>query len=909
MKTIIAAVFAFLSTYVLYSQNMEVPASPQPGFDVIRSGIPQGTIDTVTYYSATTGTNRRAVVYMPPGYADEKNYPVLYLLHGIGGDEYEWLNGGHPQVILDNLYADGKISQMIVVMPNGRAMKDDRATGNIMAPDKVQAFADFEKDLLNDLIPFIEKNFPVIKDREHRPIAGLSMGGGQALNFGLGNLDKFAWVGGFSSAPNTKVPEQLMPDPDVSRGKLKLLWISCGDDDRLLSFSQRTSDYMKEKNVPHIYFIDKGGHDFTVWKNGLYMFSQLLFKPEVQGSKKIGDMLFGLFFEDINYSADGGLYAELVQNRSFEYNPAERRGWNPLSYWDYISPGFSIGRISVETKNPVHPNNPHYIVLDAEVVGNYEQFEGEAGVGIRNTGFGGMIIREGEKYNFSLFARLLSDAPVEILVSLQNPKGELLAVNTFDLASKEWKKYETTLTASAGNDSAALVVLVKNSGMIALDMISLFPDNTYKNRPNGMRADLAEMVAGMQPKFVRFPGGCLVHGDGLGNMYRWKNTVGPVEKRKAQRNIWGYHQTGGLGFYEYFQFCEDIGAKPVPVLPAGVSCQNSGGTWTIGGAGQKALCMEEMDDYINEVLDLVEWANGPSDSPWGKLRAAAGHPEPFNLEYIGIGNEDKITPEFLERFEMINKALKDKYPEISVIGTSGPFSDGEDFDRGWDFAKSLHLSVVDEHYYKDPQWFIDNHARYDSYDRTGPKVYLGEYASWGNKMYNAIVEAAYMTSLERNGDLVVMASYAPLLAKKDFTQWKTDLIFFDNRNIVPTPNFHVQKMFMTNQGDRYFSDVISYDRNDSLLAASCVTDSNSGDVILKLVNAGSEGKTMSADLSRFADITREAKQVVLQGDGNAENTFENPFNAVPVESEFEAAIAFDYVAPPMSLTVIRIKTN
>ncbi len=909
MKSIIAAFITLFFSLDVFSQNMDLPAPSQPGFDVIRHGIVKGTIDTITYHSQTTDTLRRAVIYLPPGYHTEKSYPVLYLLHGIGGDEFEWLRGGQPGVIFDNLYAGGKLQPMIVVMPNGRAMKDDRATGNIMAPDKVQAFADFENDLLNNLIPYIENNFPVIKDREHRAIAGLSMGGGQALNFGLGNLDKFAWVGGFSSAPNTKMPEQLMPDPDEAKDKLKLLWISCGDNDRLLSFSTRTSDYMKKNNVPHIYYVDQGGHDFTVWKNSLYMFSQLLFKPSVQGSKKISDMLFGLFFEDINYSADGGLYAELVQNRSFEYNPAERRGWNPLSYWDYISPGYSIGRISVETKDPVHPNNPHYIVLDAEVVGNYDQYKGEAGVGITNSGYGGMVIRDGDQYNFSLFAKLLTETPVEVLVNLQNQEGDVLAAHTFRVKSTDWQKYEATMTAATACDSAALVVLLKNRGITALDMISLFPVHTYKNRTNGLRADLAERLAEMQPKFVRFPGGCLVHGDGLGNMYRWKNTIGPLEQRKAQRNIWGYHQTGGLGFYEYFQFCEDIGAKPVPVLPAGVSCQNSGGTWNIGGAGQKALCLDEMDEYIREVLDLIEWANGPADSPWGKQRAAAGHPEPFNLEYLGIGNEDKITPEFLERFEMINKAVKEKYPEISVIGTSGPFSDGEDFEKGWEFAKTMQLPLVDEHYYKDPPWFIGNQYRYDSYDRKGPKVYLGEYASWGNKMFNALAEAIYMTSLERNGDVVVMASYAPLLAKKGFTQWKTDLIFFDNHNIVPTPNFYVQKMFMTNQGDYYFSDVISYDRKDSLLAASCVTDSNSGDIILKYVNAGTESKTIKADLSRFNTFNPAAKQMVLKGEGTTENNFENPFAAVPEESEFKASTEFEYVTPPMSLSVIRIKTH
>ena len=398
-----------------------------------------------------------------------------------------------------------------------------------------------------------------------------------------------------------------------------------------------------------------------------------------------------------------------------------------------------------------------------------------------------------------------------------------------------------------------------------------------------MRSDLAQMLADMKPKFIRFPGGCLVHGDGLGNMYRWKNTIGPIEERIEQRNLWGYHQTAGLGYYEYFQFCEDIGAKPLPVLPAAVSCQNSGGTWRIGGTGQKAIPIDEMHEYIQEVLDLIEWANGPVNSKWGSKRAEAGHPESFNLEYVGIGNEDKITPEFKERFKMIFDAVKKKHPEITVIGTSGPFHSGEDFDKGWQFASDLKIPIVDEHYYTDPKWFITHQHRYDNYDRNKSKVYLGEYASWGNKMINAIAEAAYMTSLERNGDVVVMASYAPLLAKKDFTQWKTDMVFFDNKEICPTPNFYVQKMFMTNQGDYYYDNIISKDEKDTMLASSCVKDSNAGDIILKLVNAGTDKKKMNINLAGFNNFIPEAEMTVLSGNADDENTFENPNNVIPVK--------------------------
>ena len=388
--------------------------------------------------------------------------------------------------------------------------------------------------------------------------------------------------------------------------------------------------------------------------------------------KKISPDLFGLFFEDINYSADGGLYAELVQNRSFEYNPTEQREWNPFSFWEYITPGFSYGRISIETMAPVHPDNPHYLVLDIEHIGHEANFTGVSGIGLRNTGFDGIVIKAGDTYNFSVFAKQLTGEPITLSISLQNRKGKILTESSFSTSSKDWKKYTASLIPTESNDSATLVILATTEGKLALDVVSLFPEKTFKNRPNGMRADLAQVLADIKPAFIRFPGGCLAHGDGLGNMYRWKNTIGPIEERKEQRNIWGYHQTAGLGYYEYFQFCEDIGAKPLPVLPAAVSCQNTGGTWQIGGIGQKALPMDQMQDYIQEVLDLIEWANGPVTSTWGAKRKAAGHSAPFNLQYVGIGNEDKITPEFKERFEMIFNAVKAKHPEITVVGTVGP---------------------------------------------------------------------------------------------------------------------------------------------------------------------------------------------------------------------------------------------
>ena len=622
----------------------------------------------------------------------------------------------------------------------------------------------------------------------------------------------------------------------------------------------------------------------------------------VKEGKKISPHLFGLFFEDINYAADGGLYAELVQNRSFEYSPTDRREWHPFSFWQYITPGFSYGSVNIETTLPVHPNNPHYLVLNIEHVG-------DTGVGIRNNGFDKMPVKAGEKYNLSFFARQFSNEPISLWVSLQNPQGIIVAENKVSTSSREWKKYTATFTASAGDDSASLVIIGATKGKLALDVISLFPENTFKNRPNGLRADLAQMIADVKSSFIRFPGGCLVHGDGLGNMYRWKNTIGPIEERIEQKNIWGYHQSMGLGYFEYFQFCEDIGAKPLPVLPAAVSCQNSGGTWRIGGTGQKAIPVSEMADYIQEVLDLVEWANGPVISTWGAKRAAAGHPAPFNLEYVGIGNEDKITPEFVQRFNMIYDAVKAKHPEVTVIGTAGPFHSGDDFDKGWKLASQLNIPVVDEHYYSQPEWFISNHYRYDTYNRNASRVYVGEYASWGNKMRNALAEAAYMTALERNGDLVAMASYAPLLAKKGFTQWNPDMIYFDNTKIYPTVNYYVQKMFSTNQGDIYFDKVITRDTKDSTLAGSCVQDSKTRDIILKMVNAGNETKNIKINLAGFKKVIANAERTELTGSADAANTFDNPRAVVPMRSEFKVSKAFHYAVPPMSLTVVRIKTK
>ena len=617
-------------------------------------------------------------------------------------------------------------------------------------------------------------------------------------------------------------------------------------------------------------------------------------------SKPISDNLFGLFFEDINYAADGGLYAELIQNRSFEYNPIEKREWHALSFWDYLTPGFSYGKISVESREPVHVNNPHYVELTAE-------FTGQEGVGMRNKGFSPIGVKSGETYRFSMFTRLLSEEPVTMKVALLDNLGRMLAWKEVQISNTGWHQIESNLTTIRDCDSTSLVLLAVTKGKIALDMVSLFPEATFKGRKNGLRTDLAQLLADIKPAFIRFPGGCLVHGDGVGNMYRWKNTVGPLEQRVEQKNLWGYHQSMGLGYFEYFQLCEDIGAKPVPVLPAAVSCQNSGGTWRTGGTGQQALPLEDMEEYLQEVLDLVEWANGPADSKWGRIRAEAGHPEPFGLKYIGIGNEDKITPEFQSRFKMIYEAVKSAHSEITIIGTSGPFSDGEDFEKGWEIASTLEIPVVDEHYYKDPEWFTSNLKRYDAYDRSKPKVYLGEYASWGNKLSNALAEAAYMIGLERNGDVVEMASYAPLFAKKDFTQWRTDMIFFDHKTAFLTPNYHVQKMFSLHKGQKYISNIVTPTTSDSALSASCVLDENQGDLIFKMVNTGDASGDFTIDLSKVKGYDATANLEILTGAPGDENSFESPEKVAPKVSKMNIARKFVYSSPPTSFSVIRIK--
>ena len=426
-------------------------------------------------------------------------------------------------------------------------------------------------------------------------------------------------------------------------------------------------------------------------------------------AKAISPDLIGIFFEDINYAADGGLYAELVQNRSFEYDRGDNRAWDSLTAWSLVGQGTPLTDMNVANHDPLNENNPHYAVLSAEREGDT--------VSLRNVGFDGIPLVGKDTYDVSLFARVVSGSPGPITVRLERVTGETLSQITLANLSGQWTKYTGQTVPASDDANARLVVSTTGPGAIAIDMVSLFPRKTFENRPNGLRRDLAQVIADLKPRFVRFPGGGVAHGDGLENMYRWKDTIGPIEQRKSQRNIWRYHQTMGLGYFEYFQFCEDIGAKPLPVVPAGVCCQNSGNYLNLVPKGQQGVPMSLMPDDVQEVLDLIEYANGPVTSTWGAKRAEAGHPEPFHLEYLGVGNEDQITPAFKQRFAMIHDAVKAYYPEIRVIGTTGPGTDGRDYEEGWKFADAIDLEMVDEHGYKSPEWFWENLQRFDHSSR------------------------------------------------------------------------------------------------------------------------------------------------------------------------------------------------
>ncbi|MFD8044796.1 alpha-L-arabinofuranosidase C-terminal domain-containing protein [Streptomyces chartreusis] len=503
--------------------------------------------------------------------------------------------------------------------------------------------------------------------------------------------------------------------------------------------------------------------------------------PAARGAA-IDDTMYGVFFEDINRAADGGLYAELVQNRSFEYSTDDNRSYTPLTSWTVEGAGEVVndaGRLNERNRN--------YLSLGA-------------GSSVTNAGYNtGIRVEQGKRYDFTVWAR--AGGGSTLTVALKDAAGALATARQVAVKGG-WAKYRATFTATRTSNRGRLAVAATDAA--ALDMVSLFPRDTYRNQHNGLRKDLAEKIAALHPGFVRFPGGCLVNTGSMEDYsaasgwqrkrsYQWKDTVGPVEERATNANFWGYNQSYGLGYYEYFRFSEDIGAMPLPVVPALVT-----------GCGQNKAVDDEvlLKRHIQDTLDLIEFANGPATSKWGKVRAEMGHPRPFRLTHLEVGNEENLPDEFFDRFKQFRAAIEAEYPDITVVSNSGPDDAGTTFDTAWKLNREANVEMVDEHYYNSPNWFLQNNDRYDSYDRGGPKVFLGEYASQGNAWKNGLSEAAFMTGLERNADVVKLASYAPLLANEDYVQWRPDLVWFNNRASWNSANYEVQKLFMNNVGDR-----------------------------------------------------------------------------------------------------------
>lgn len=514
--------------------------------------------------------------------------------------------------------------------------------------------------------------------------------------------------------------------------------------------------------------------------------SKITVRPD-RVTGQLGD-LYGIFFEDLNHAADGGLYAEMVQNRSFEFCAVDNPSYHPLMAWEKIEKKYSRMQWWIQDSHPYSRRNPHYLVC--------EIFETGMGAGVRNTGFTpGMYLQKGEKYRFSCLAATDGRGELPLRIVLENDEGRNLGQADIVVSNGTvWNHYEAEITAQETTTAGNLSIYIEAVGRLYLDMVSLFPQKTFMQQRNGLRADIATLLADLKPRFMRFPGGCLVHDGSINvedrdSLYRWKNTIGVLEERPARRNNWGYNQTLGLGYYEYFCFCEEIGAKPLPVLPAGYDPHH-----------QRKVPFDQLDEWIQEALDLISFANDDASAQWGRIRCELGHPEPFGLEYIGIGNEE-VGEGFFERYPYFHKAIKEKYPDIQIIASSGPFAAGGEYEKGWNCARRNHADLVDEHYYMAPEWFLANHHRYDSFDEKDPRVFLGEYASWGNTWYNALIEASYMTGMERNSEKVGLACYAPLLCNVNYINWKPDMIWFDNHQAYGTANYYVQKLFMNHQGD------------------------------------------------------------------------------------------------------------
>ncbi|MFA5327120.1 MAG: alpha-L-arabinofuranosidase C-terminal domain-containing protein [Prolixibacteraceae bacterium] len=613
----------------------------------------------------------------------------------------------------------------------------------------------------------------------------------------------------------------------------------------------------------------------------------------------IQSTMWGLFFEDINFAADGGIYAELVKNRSFEF-------YKPLMGWKKIGEDYT-GQFQIVTRPD--ENNPRFLRL--------ESLQGKE-LGMENEGFRGMGVKAGENYNFSVMAKQ-ETGNSSLKIELLDSAGTVIGHAEANHFSGDWKKYDAQFACTKTVSNGKLRLTLSGNGVLDIDMVSLFPAHTWKNRKNGLRADLVQKLADLKPGFLRFPGGCIVEGHELETRYQWKKTVGDVNDRKLIVNRWNtefsylnapdYFQSYGLGFYDYFLLSEDIGAEPLPILNCGMACEFN---------SCELAPLDGLDPYIQDILDLIEFANGATTTQWGKLRADMGHPAPFNLKMIGVGNEQWGT-QYIDRLKIILKVLREKHPEIMYVGGAGPSPDGKDFDYLWAQMRELKVPMVDEHYYRSPDWFLQNASRYDSYDRNGPKVFAGEYAAHDkegkdpesrNTWKSALAEAVLMTGLERNADVVYMASYAPLLGNVNAWQWRPDLIWFDNLNTTTTPNYYVQKLFSTNRG----TDIVTalaegkpLAGQDSLYATACV-DSKTSELIIKMVNVS--GKSAELDLSiegRKISSGEINLQVLESSNLNAFNLVGKPEIVKPEDRKLKVSgkkIALNLDAH--SLTVARI---
>ena len=606
-------------------------------------------------------------------------------------------------------------------------------------------------------------------------------------------------------------------------------------------------------------------------------------------AKKLGvpiqSTMYGIFFEDINFGADGGLYAEMVENRSFEF-PQQLMGWN------------TFGKVQVNDANPAFDRNPHYVTLKES--GHRDKF-----TGLENRGFFGMGLKKGMDYHFSVYARTAGSS--QIRVELVGSDDEVMTKQQIAIAGNNWKKYTVTLKSPKTDAKGLMRIYLEGKGSVDLDHVSLFPADAWKGL---LRADLVKDLKDLNPGVFRFPGGCIVEGTDLNSRYQWKNSVGPAENRPLNENRWNYtfphrlfpnyYQSYGLGFYEFFLLSEEIGAQALPVLSCGLACQFQ------NDDKDEAVCHVAVDDlqpYIDDALDLIEFANGGTDTKWGKLRADMGHPAPFNLQQIGVGNE-QWGPLYPVRLEKFMKAIRAKYPKMKIVGTSGPSpddNDGKQFSYGWEQMKKLKADLVDEHYYRDQDWFMNNVTRYDNYDRKGPKVFAGEYAchvkedpadfpTAKNVFEAALAEAAIMTGFERNADIVHMATYAPLFAHVEGWQWRPDLIWMDNLTTVRTPNYYVQQLYGQNPGTHVLSllegkkPVTGQDG----LCASAVYDKNTNGYIVKMTNTSTEPKEVIITFKGIKSLGN-GKVTTLHADRmDAANTIEKKNNVVPKTADVQA---------------------